>query len=131
MLLLHSKVSIANPGDSYRCSVDSMITADSSDQSFLSSNLKKVFLITETKDNLYISFSSPNGISGQEIYTIIQQAPNEVIAVGIDSIGLRTVVLEQTYKQGVKAVQGRSHYNATISLQGNFFANTWVLHCKK
>ena len=91
------------------------------DKQFIDSNLKKRFIISVDEQEIIVTSISDTFKSSIKKYTIFSKSDifNTVSAVSDNSFSTDIIVINP--KKGT----------ATISLQGDFYLNAWLLDCKK
>ena len=120
-LLLFSSLMIqANP-HTFDCSVKNLLISDkTASEFFIKGNLQKRFIIAVDDDDVIVTSISDTYSSSVTKYRILRKELSTVKAINDDnSITQKTIMLH--IENG----------DSTISHQSSFYANVWLLGCKK
>ena len=123
-LLFFSSFTIQASPINFDCSVKKVSVFDEvskDNKQFIDSNLKKRFIISVDEKEISVTSISDTFKSSIKKYTIFSKSDvfNTVSAVGDSSFPTDIIVINP--KKGT----------ATISLQSDFYLNSWLLDCKK
>tara|TARA_B100002052_G_scaffold221282_1_gene203267 strand:+ start:36 stop:518 length:483 start_codon:yes stop_codon:yes gene_type:complete len=123
-LLFFSSFIIQASPINFDCSVKKVSVFDEvskDNKQFIDSNLKKRFIISVDEQEIIVTSISDTFKSSIKKYTIFSKSDifNTVSAVSDNSFSTDIIVINP--KKGT----------ATISLQGDFYLNAWLLDCKK
>ena len=121
-LLLGALPLSASEPERWDCIVEDFRTADNNDEDFRQANLDKKFeLIISDKDVIVKSMSSTFSDSERR-YLITDRKFIEVTAIGESIVNTDIIVFSEDRVSG-------GFFNATITIQGSFFVNSWILGC--
>jgi len=105
------------------CTTTDFLTADRDDAAFTEMNLQKTFTLTVDQGSVTVAFDVPDGRRITHDYAIVSRDEMTIIAVRPQMMNMDSLVLPaHPERRGPR-------FNATISLQGEFFVNAWILDC--
>ena len=105
------------------CVVADFLTSDRNDGAFAEMNRQKIFTLTRTGTQIDVAFDAPDGRRIAQTYGVVFEDDMTVFAIRPQLMNLDSLVLPANpERRGPR-------FNATISLQGEFFVNAWILAC--
>lgn len=122
-LLLALLPVLANAETIHDCTTADFLTSDRNDAAFARMNLQKTFTLTHGGDRIAVGFDAPDGRRITQDYGIVFADDMTVFAIRPRMMHLDSLVLPAHPER-----RGDS-FAATISLQGEFFVNSWILSC--
>ncbi len=117
MLFLFSLTFNVNASQ-YNCSVENVVnTTIPPDKKFIASNFKKKFLISVTKEQIFVTSISKEFENYQTIYSIVNKNVFGIFSIAKSSIGLDSFIFSEKSNQG------------NIVIQTSVGTTSWQLKC--
>lgn len=123
--LLGCSPSLAADGAVYRCTVRDFI-GTGKDEAFAEANRAKTFDIFDLGKTLRVMAQAPAYEPSSTDYVIERRRPTGTIATAHGIVGANTLAI-----QADAAQLASSPIEASVVIQGPFFANIWLLQCAK
>lgn len=129
VLCAQPSFSLAGPGDEYDCTTarfQGSPPTNAQDEAFRRSNSSRNFRLVERGDKILAISNLPGRPTAITEYRVLPSRTVAIDVVGVENagVGLGTIILS-------RQASAAGRFDATISLQGSFFANVWILHCQK
>ena len=119
ILTIYSIKSVIAGENQYVCSVKHLTTSDNNDKEFVSKNLRKNFLITISKEKVFVTQLSNDFKNSQSIYQIIKRGKLGIFSIKkIDNVGFDTFIFHENTGKGTLVFQ------TFLSVTG------WHIECK-
>ena len=117
----------AGATETYHCAVQDFSTFTRGDTAFIENNLKKDFLMNVGSGQIQLDMKSEHYGDAITTYRIAHRRNNNLTALDDDPARLGAL----TVPKNIQARLDRNGYfNATLSVNGSFYANTWLLRCQ-
>jgi hypothetical protein len=113
-------------GDRYSCNVANVQNVDAhgrSDGEFIRKNMRNRYDITVTRNAILVVYSY-EGQTYSKNYPIAGDTELALVASKADLFGVDTLALAKRPNP-----RYNNAYTATLTVQGSFFANAWILMC--
>lgn len=120
-------VAIATSASAYECTVQDFKTFSDGDKTFIQNNLKKTYTLTIDGDRVRVDMRSDHYQHGTTLYKVIRRSLTSMTAIDDDPARAGTITVPQTPES---RIDRNGHFNAVISINGSFYANTWLLKCQ-
>lgn len=125
LFLLVSAVPAA--AQSFDCTVQDFVTFSKSDTAFVQQNLEKRYRLTVGEEIVTLEMFSKHFTDAKTLYRITQRRISNLTATDDNAARHGAITLPLSPRARI----GRNGYfNATVSVSGSFYSNTWLLHCR-
>ena len=120
-------MAISAPAGAYECIVQDFKTFSDEDKAFIQNNLKKTYTLKVEGDRVRIDMRSDHYQDGTTHYKTIRRSMMSMTAIDDDPARAGTITVPQDPQS---RIDRNGYFNAVISINGSFYANTWLLKCQ-
>ena len=114
---------VATAEEIHDCTVTDFLSSDRTEPGFAELNLQKRFVLTVDGSRIGVTFPGRNGQQIAQDYTVVAQDDMTTFAVRPLTMNLDSLVMPADHRR-----RGPG-FSATITLQGEFYVNAWILAC--
>ncbi len=126
ILLLGALPAAAAAPEVWQCITADFRTASDNEDSFKRDNLAKTFEMIISDTEIIVRSFSDVFSDSEERYVIIQSKFSNIVGMGDHLMNAKIVVIPANRTDVVRA---GGEFEATITIQGSFFINSWLLRC--
>jgi hypothetical protein len=110
----------------WQCIVEDFKGFSDDDQQFIEDNLRKKFVLLTTETEIFVQMSSKDFEGGEDRYRVFSIGSMERHAMRESTISLDTLTLPLNIP---KRIASEGYFNAVLTTQSDFYANSWLLRC--